>query len=139
MINIPHVDYSAVAIGAGFCQAISVMIYGLLFGQEWLDALKKDKGGQWVNRDPQSGTSGLLLLHLCKAWTTGFLLNLTQATTMSQALQLGGVLYLGMVVPSVTSELIFEKRPIEVLRFKYLTGFVSTVLLSCLLFGLGTA
>ncbi|KAG0356102.1 hypothetical protein BGZ54_000845, partial [Gamsiella multidivaricata] len=103
-----------------------------------------DKNGDhWMQKDPKASLPGLFLkeflLSLCKAWTTGLLLNLTQAGTILQAAQLGAFLFFGTVAPAITSEYLWEKRGMDLLRFKYLSGFVSTVLLSVLMNSLGTA
>ncbi|KAF9577568.1 hypothetical protein BGW38_007134, partial [Lunasporangiospora selenospora] len=73
------------------------------------------------------------------SWFTGLLLNLTQARTVSQAAQLGAFLYFGVLVPSVISEAMWEKRSCDLQKFKLLSGFSSTVLLACAMHWWGTA
>ncbi|KAI1319791.1 hypothetical protein EDD11_003176 [Mortierella claussenii] len=74
-----------------------------------------------------------------QSWVTGLLLNLTQAQTVSQAAQLGAFMFVGAIVPTVTSEVMWEKRSMDLQRFKYLSGFLSTVFLACVLHSIGTA
>ncbi|KAF8923609.1 hypothetical protein EDD21DRAFT_440602 [Dissophora ornata] len=145
MIHVPHVDYTAVVAGAAFNQVIAAIIYGPLFGRQWLAAMKKDRNGdQWMGKHAsKSFPPGLFfyefLLNLCKAWVTGLFLNLTQAQTMSQAAQLGTLLFVGIIFTTVTSELMWEKRTMDLQWFKYMSGFVSTVLMCCVMHIVGTA
>ncbi|KAG0263764.1 hypothetical protein BG011_008090 [Mortierella polycephala] len=141
MIHIPNVALPAVIAGALFNQVVGVVIYSG-FSETWLAAMKKDK-----NRDAWTENSSnlnmLLLqelfLNFSKAWVTGLFLNLTQARTASQALQLGMFLFGGVVVPTVTSEILWENRSMDLQRFKYISGFSSTVLLAYVMFSIGTA
>ncbi|KAF9116676.1 hypothetical protein BGX27_000058 [Mortierella sp. AM989] len=175
MIHIPHVDYIAVASGAVFIQFFQAILYGPVFGKQWLAAMVKDKNGdQWMtasrrcfmgikdnkenkeNKDKKDKNenkdsnkecqkselptlfTGEFILNLIKAWTTGLLLNLTQARTVTQAAQLGAFLFFGAIVPTVTSEYLWEKRGMDLQRFKYMSGFASTVVLACLMHAIGT-
>ncbi|KAG0239036.1 hypothetical protein BGX31_003100 [Mortierella sp. GBA43] len=143
MIHIPHVAGGAVR--ALHNQVFGALIYGPLFGHVWLEAMNKDKGGEsWTGgKSSQDQMPALMLkefaLNLGKAWFTGLLLNLTQARTMSQAAQLGAFLFLGTLAPAIASETMWEKRPIDLQKFKLLSGFCSTVLLACTLHWWGTA
>ncbi|KAF9182968.1 hypothetical protein BGZ51_004339 [Haplosporangium sp. Z 767] len=104
--------------------------------------MKKDKNGDtWMEKSSNVSTLLVkeLFLNFSKACVTGLLLNLTQARTASQAVQLGMFLFGGVVVPTVTSEILWESRSMDLQRFKYISGFSSTVLLSYLMFSLGTA
>ncbi|KAF9438862.1 hypothetical protein BGZ76_003887 [Entomortierella beljakovae] len=148
MIYIPHVSYMAVAAGAFFVQFTSALVYGPLFGKYWLIAMIKDKNGDhWMNkgadckdmrRDIAPLIFGELALNIIRAWTTGLLLNLTQARSISQAAQLGAFLYFGAVFPSVTSEVLWEKRGLDLQRFKYFTGLTSTIVMACIMQSIGT-
>ncbi|KAG0052158.1 hypothetical protein BGZ83_002931 [Gryganskiella cystojenkinii] len=144
MIHIPFVNGGAVVVGALYNQLAGALVYGPLFGQIWLDAMNKDKGGKsWMgDEDPKAHLPVMLLkefvLNAGKAWFTGLLLNLTQARTISQAAQLGAFLYFGVIVPFVTSESMWEKRPCDLQKFKYLSGFSSTILLACVMHWWGT-
>ncbi|KAF9425855.1 Mannose-6-phosphate isomerase [Podila epigama] len=79
-----------------------------------------------------------ILVSLMKAWFTGLLLNLTQAHTVSQAAQLGAFLLLGVLVPAVINDALWEKRPKELQLIKILNGFITTVVLACLMHLIGT-
>ncbi|KAF8934972.1 hypothetical protein EDD21DRAFT_192685 [Dissophora ornata] len=144
MIHIPYVAGGSVVLGALYNQVTGALVYGPLFGKVWLDAMNKDKGGEgWMGKDaPKNHMPVLLLkeffLNLGKSWFTGLLLNLTQARTMSQAAQLGAFLFFGVLVPSIASETMWEKRPIDVQKFKLLSGLSSTVVLACLMHWWGT-
>ncbi|KAG0324175.1 hypothetical protein BGZ99_002138 [Dissophora globulifera] len=145
MIHIPYVAGGSVLLGALYNQCAGALVYGPLFGNVWINAMNKDKGGAgWTGPDSPKDRMPVLLLkefvmNLGKAWFTGLLLNLTQAHTVSQAAQLGFFLYLGILVPSIVSEAMWEKRPLDLQKFKLLSGFSSTVLLSCLMHWWGTA
>ncbi|KAF9188727.1 hypothetical protein BGZ51_008956 [Haplosporangium sp. Z 767] len=145
MIHIPYVAGGSVVLGAFFNQISGMLVYGPLFGKVWETAMIKDKGGEglkasYSNRN-QRPTLLLkeFVLNLGKSWATGLLLNLTQARTMSQASQLGAFLYFGVLVPTVLSETMWEKRPCDLQKFKLLSGFNSTILLACLMHWWGTA
>ncbi|KAF9316694.1 hypothetical protein BG000_000257 [Podila horticola] len=145
MIHIPHVAGGAVLLGALYNQVSGALVYGPLFGQVWLDAMNKDKGGEgWMGDTPPKDQMPVLLLkefvlNLGKSWFTGLLLNLTQARSISQAAQLGAFLYFGTLVPAVISESLWEKRPNDLQKFKLLSGFSSTILLACVMHWWGTA
>ncbi|KAF9364775.1 hypothetical protein BGX34_000445 [Mortierella sp. NVP85] len=145
MIHVPHVAAGAVILGGLHNQLSGTLVYGPLFGHVWLAAMNKDKGGDgWMEKQSAKEQMTPLLgkeflLNLGKAWFTGLLLNLTQARTMSQAAQLGAFLYLGVLVPTVASETMWEKRPVDLQKFKLLSGFCSTVLLACVMHWWGTA
>ncbi|KAF9083741.1 hypothetical protein BGX29_002032 [Mortierella sp. GBA35] len=145
MLHIPYVAGGSVLLGALYNQLSGALVYGPLFGQVWLDAMNKDKGGDaWMSKEENKNQMPVLFvkeffLNLGKAWVTGLLLNLTQARTMSQAAQLGAFLYFGVQVPSILSESMWEKRPCDLQKFKLLSGFSSTILLACLMHWWGTA
>ncbi|GJJ76764.1 hypothetical protein EMPS_09123 [Entomortierella parvispora] len=145
MIHIPFVNGGSVFIGALYNQLSGALVYGPLFGNVWLEAMNKDKGGEgWEGSDDcQKRVPVMLLkefvLNAGKAWFTGLLLNLTQARTMSQAAQLGAFLYFGVLVPSIISESMWEQRPCDLQKFKFVSGFSSTILLACVLHWWGTA
>ncbi|KAG0262932.1 hypothetical protein BG011_009528 [Mortierella polycephala] len=136
---------SDLVLGAFFNQISGALVYGPLFGKVWRAAMNKDKGGEgWMAEcSDNNRTPALLLkefvLNMGKSWATGLLLNLTQARTMSQASQLGAFLYFGVLVPSILSETMWEKRPCDLQKFKLLCGFNSTILLACLMHWWGTA
>ncbi|KAI1318059.1 hypothetical protein EDD11_007293 [Mortierella claussenii] len=141
-----HGIYNSITVLGGLYNQLSgAFVYGPLFGQVWLDAMSKDKGSDgWNRQDNYKDNMPVLLLkefvmNLSKSWFTGLLLNLTQARTMSQAAQLGAFLYFGILVPSILSEAMWEKRPCDLQKFKLLSGFSSTVLLACLMHWWGTA
>ncbi|KAF9999326.1 hypothetical protein BGZ65_005310, partial [Modicella reniformis] len=145
MFHVPHVSVGSVILGALHNQMSGALVYGPLFGHVWLAAMNKDKGGEaWMSDDARKNHMQSLLLqefalNLAKSWFTGLLLNLTQARTMSQAAQLGAFLYIGVLLPSVASETMWEKRPVDLQKFKLLSGFCSTVLLACMMHWWGTA
>ncbi|KAF9899740.1 hypothetical protein EC991_008358 [Linnemannia zychae] len=143
MLHIPYVAGGSVLLGALYNQLSGAFVYGPIFGKVWLDAMNKDKGGEaWQAKDKQELPVLLVkefFFNLGKAWVTGLLLNLTQARTVSQAAQLGAFLYFGVLVPSILSESMWEKRPCDLQKFKFLSGFSSTVLLSIIMHWWGTA
>ncbi|KAF9933412.1 hypothetical protein BGZ67_004302 [Mortierella alpina] len=145
MLHIPYVAGGSVLLGAVYNQISGALVYGPLFGQVWLKAMNKDKGGDaWMQEGGCKDKLPVLLLsefflNLGKSWITGLLLNLTQARTMSQAFQLGAFLFFGVVVPNVISESMWEKRPCDLQKFKLLSGFSSTIVLACLMHWWGTA
>ncbi|KAK3808221.1 MAG: hypothetical protein JOS17DRAFT_765915 [Linnemannia elongata] len=144
MLHVPYVAGGSVLIGALYNQMSGAFVYGPMFGQVWLDAMNKDKGGDsWMDKNSKDNMPVLMVkeffLGLGRAWVTGLLLNLTQARTMSQAAQLGAFLYFGVQVPSIVSEAMWEKRPYDLQKFKLLSTFSSTVLLSCVMHWWGTA
>ncbi|KAF9432985.1 hypothetical protein BGZ76_010029 [Entomortierella beljakovae] len=144
MLHIPHVAGGAVLLGAVYNQVAGALVYGPLFGKVWLDAMNEDKGrDNWITQSSKDSMHVYLIkefaMNLGKSWVTGLLLNLTQAHSTAQAAQLGAFLYFGVLVPSIASETMWEKRPIDLQKFKLLSGFSSTVLLTCLLHWWGTA
>ncbi|KAF9209957.1 hypothetical protein BGZ49_009233 [Haplosporangium sp. Z 27] len=132
-------------LGALYNQVTGALVYGPLFGKVWVEAMKKDKGGEhWTGEKSSRDRAPALLLkefalNLAKSWVTGLLLNLTQAQTTSQAAQLGAFLFFGILAPSIASEAMWEKRPVDLQKFKLLSGFSNTVLLACIMHWWGTA
>ncbi|GJJ73477.1 hypothetical protein EMPS_05835 [Entomortierella parvispora] len=145
MIHVPFVNLPAVLAGSSFIQFVAAAIYGPLFGQAWLNAMKTDRGDDhWTTKDPKNNDYVQLFftdfaINIGRAWITGLLLNLTQAQTVSHAAQLGLFLFLGTYLPVVTSELMWEKRSFALQKYKIMIGFSSTVVLSCLMHAIGTA
>ncbi|KAF9125285.1 hypothetical protein BGW39_007522 [Mortierella sp. 14UC] len=145
MIHIPYVAGGSVLLGALYNQLSGAFVYGPMFGKVWVEAMNKDKGGEaWQQEAKDKQDLPILLVkefffNFGKAWVTGLLLNLTQARTVSQAAQLGAFLYFGVLVPTILSESMWEKRPYDLQKFKFLSGFSSTVLLSIIMHSWGTA
>ncbi|ORZ14980.1 hypothetical protein BCR41DRAFT_386808 [Lobosporangium transversale] len=146
MIHIPHVAFTAVAVGTLFCQFVQGIAYNVLFNQMWVAAMKRERNGDsWMKKDKEESAEFWsfflyeMILNLIRTWITGLLLNLTQAQTISQAAQLGAFLFVGVTVPLVTSETMWEKRESDIQLIRYLTAFFSTVFLSCVLHLIGTA
>ncbi|KAF9926213.1 hypothetical protein FBU30_004172 [Linnemannia zychae] len=144
MLHIPYVAPGAYLLGAFYNQLSGALIYGPLFGKVWVDAMNRDKGSEsWMDKDKKQELPVLLIkeffLNLSKAWVTGLLLNLTQARTCSQAAQLGAFLFFGVQFPSIISESMWEKRPCDLQKFKALSAFSNTVILSLIMHWWGTA
>ncbi|KAF9976415.1 hypothetical protein BGZ73_008617 [Actinomortierella ambigua] len=147
MIHVPYVAPGAVVLGGIFTQVSGALIYGPLFGNVWLEAMKKDKGNtKWMNPNKEEGQKQMwknigidFVFSLVRSWCIGLLLNLTQARTCSQAFQLGSFLYVGVVLPMVISESNWESRPCDLQKFKFANGFLCTVVSTVLLHWWGTA
>ncbi|KAG0052574.1 hypothetical protein BGZ83_002399 [Gryganskiella cystojenkinii] len=140
----PHVGLPAVLAGAVFNEVIAFTIF-TVFSDAWITALKTDHGAgeHWKAKDGKSADFYRLIamdfgMNVGRAWITGLLLNLTQAKTLHQAFQLGTFLYLGTLCPQIASELLWEKRNVNLQQFKFLTGFFNTVIVTCMMHAIGT-
>ncbi|KAF9985138.1 hypothetical protein BGZ65_011633, partial [Modicella reniformis] len=51
-----------------------------------------------------------------------------------QAVQLGAVIFAGVLAPQAASERLWEKRPLNLQRVKLLDGLSSTVAMTCIVY-----
>ncbi|KAF9584550.1 hypothetical protein BGW38_006058 [Lunasporangiospora selenospora] len=106
--------------------------------------MNQDKGGDWwLSKDRSEINVPVMLAKeflggLTRAWCTGLLLNLTQVNTISQAAQLGFFLYFAVLVPTVVSDNIWEKRSMQLLKFKLMASLSNIVVMACIMHLVGT-
>ncbi|CAG8593566.1 4884_t:CDS:2 [Paraglomus brasilianum] len=130
----------AVAVGSVTRFIAGGTIYGPLFGERWMAAMKEDKGTEkWKQQEccPKWNLAIELLTSILQAYVTGILLNVTRAQDYNEAAFLGLILFSGWVVPYAVSEQIWEGRPFLLAKLKFLKGFLDTVGLSVLMYAIG--
>ncbi|CAG8668617.1 6417_t:CDS:2, partial [Dentiscutata heterogama] len=132
-----QVSWTTILVGALVQYVAGTLIYGPLFGKDWLGAMNKDKGNErWFpkNENIRYRFFGAFFLGAAESYVYGVLLNLTGAKTYLHAFQLGLIIFLGCFTPMIASESLWEIRPLTLIKIKAIRAAISTIGVTLTLF-----
>merc|ERR1712080_807101 len=139
---LPPVKPSAVALGTVYNHAISLAVLGPVFGDTYRQAQAANSKEEFFKSKEAAsaaaawGTS--LVGSAVQAYGVGALINATGTLTYKGAAYLGSLIFFASAAPSVVSQVLTEKRPLDTIAVGALARAMETVGLSMFLTYWGT-
>jgi len=139
---LPPVKPSAIALGTVFNHAVSLAILAPVFGDTYRSAKAADSKEEFFKSREAStaaATYGSSLLgSAIQSYGVGALINATGTLTYKGAAYLGGLIFFASAAPSILSQVLMEKRPLDTVAVGALGRVMETVGLSLFLTWWGT-
>lgn len=139
---LPPVRPSAIALGTFFNHAISLAVLGPVFGNTYRQAQAANSKEEFF-KSKEAATAAAswgssLLGSAIQSYGVGALLNATGTLTYKGAAYMGSLIFMASTAPSIISQVVTEKRPLDTVAVSALARIFETVGLSMFLTYWGT-
>ncbi|OCK94033.1 DUF1761-domain-containing protein [Cenococcum geophilum 1.58] len=139
---LPPVKPSAIALGTFFNHAISLAVLGPVFGNTYRQAQAANSKEEFF-KSKEAATAAAswgssLLGSAIQSYGVGALLNATGTLTYKGAAYMGSLIFMASTAPSIISQVVTEKRPLDTIAVSALARIFETVGLSMFLTYWGT-
>jgi len=139
---LPPVKPSAIAFGTLFNHAISLAVLGPVFGNTYRQAQAANSKEEFF-KSKEAATAAAswgssLLGSAIQSYGVGALLNATGTLTYKGAAYMGTLIFMASTAPSIISQVVTEKRPLDTVAVSALARIFETVGLSMFLTYWGT-
>lgn len=139
---LPPVKPSAIALGTFFNHAVSLAVLGPVFGDTYRQAQAANSKEEFF-KSKEAATAAAswgssLLGSAIQSYGVGALLNATGTLTYKGAAYMGSLIFMASTAPSIISQVITEKRPLDTIAVSALARIFETVGLSMFLIYWGT-
>lgn len=139
---LPPVKPSAIALGTFFNHAISLAVLGPVFGSTYRQAQAANSKEEFF-KSKEAATAAAswgssLLGSAIQSYGVGALLNATGTLTYKGAAYMGSLIFMASTAPSIISQVVTEKRPLDTIAVNALARIFETVGLSMFLAYWGT-
>ncbi|KAF2441662.1 DUF1761-domain-containing protein [Karstenula rhodostoma CBS 690.94] len=139
---LPPVKPSAIALGTAFNHAVSLAVLGPVFGDSYRRAQAANSKEEFFNSKEAATAAASwgssLAGSAIQAYGVGALINATGTLTYKGAAYLGSLIFFASAAPSVVSQVLTEKRPLDTIAVGALARVFETVGLSLFLTYWGT-
>lgn len=139
---LPPVKPSAIALGTAFNHAISLAVLGPVFGDTYRRAQQANTKEEFF-KSKEAATAAAtwgssLAGSAIQTYGVGALINATGTLTYKGAAYLGSLIFMATAAPSIVSQFVTEKRPLDTVAVGALARVLETVGLSMFLTYWGT-
>jgi len=139
---LPPVKPSAIALGTAFNHAVSLAVLGPVFGDAYRRAQEANSKEEFF-KSKESATAATtwgssLVGSAVQAYGVGALINATGTLTYKGAAYLGSLIFFASSAPSIISQVLTEKRPLDTIAVGAVARVFETVGLSLFLTYWGT-
>jgi len=139
---LPPVKPSAIALGTVFNHAVSLAILAPVFGDTYHRAQAANSKEEFI-KSKEAATAAAtwgssLVGSALQSYGVGALINATGTLTYKGAAYLGGLIFLASSAPSIVSQVLTEKRPLDTIAVGALGRVFETIGLSLFLTYWGT-
>jgi len=139
---LPPVKPSAIALGTFFNHAVSLAVLGPVFGDTYRQAQAANSKEEFF-KSKEAATAAAswgssLLGSAIQSYGVGALLNATGTMTYKGAAYMGSLIFMASTAPSIISQVVTEKRPLDTVAVSALAHIFETVGLSMFLTYWGT-
>jgi len=139
---LPPVKPSAIALGTAFNHAVSLAVLGPVFGDTYRRAQAANSKEEFF-RSKEAATAAAswgssVVGSAIQSYGVGALLNATGTLTYKGAAYMGSLIFFASAAPSIVSQLLTEKRPLDTVAVGAVARVFETVGLSLFLTYWGT-
>jgi len=139
---LPPVKPSAIALGTVFNHAISLAVLAPVFGETYHRAKAADSKEEFF-KSREAATAAAtwgssVVGSALQTYGVGALINATGTLTYKGAAYLGRLIFLASAAPSIVSQVVTEKRPMDTIAVSAVARVAETVGLSLFLTWWGT-
>lgn len=139
---LPPVKPSAIALGTLFNHTVSLAVLGPVFGDTYRQAQAANSKEEFF-KSKEAATAAAswgssLLGSAIQSYGVGALLNATGTLTYKGAAYMGSLIFMASAAPSIISQVVTEKRPLDTVAVSALAHIFETVGLSMFLTFWGT-
>jgi len=139
---LPPVKPSAIALGTAFNHVVSLAVLAPVFGETYRRAKAADTKEEFL-RSREAATAAAtwgasLTGAALQSYGVGALINATGTLTYKGAAYLGALIFFASAAPSIVSQVLTEKRPLDTIVVGALARIMETVGLSMFLTYWGT-
>lgn len=139
---LPPVKPSAIALGTVFNHVVSMAVLAPVFGDTYNRAKAADSKEEFF-KSREAATAATtwgssLVGSALQSYGVGALINATGTLTYKGAAYLGGLIFLASAAPSIVSQTLTEKRPVDTIAVGALARVFETIGLSLFLTYWGT-
>ncbi len=139
---LPPVKPSAIALGTAFNHAISLAVLGPVFGDAYRRAQEANSKEEYF-KSKEAATAAAswgssLVGSAIQSYGVGALINATGTLTYKGAAYLGSLIFFASSAPSIVSQVLTEKRPLDTIAVGAVARVLETVGLSLFLTYWGT-
>jgi len=139
---LPTVKPSAIALGTAFNHAVSLAVLGPVFGETYRRAQQANSKEEFF-RSKEAATAAAswgssVVGSAIQSYGVGALLNATGTLTYKGAAYMGSLIFFASSAPSIVSQLLTEKRPLDTVAVGAVARVFETVGLSLFLTYWGT-
>merc|ERR1712226_556729 len=139
---LPPVKPSAIALGTAFNHAVSFAVLGPVFGDAYRRAQQANSKEEYFHSKEAATAAASwgssILGSGIQAYGVGALINATGTLTYKGAAYLGSLIFFASAAPSIVSQVLTEKRPMDTIAVGALARALETVGLSMFLTYWGT-
>ncbi|KAJ4294445.1 hypothetical protein N0V90_008135 [Kalmusia sp. IMI 367209] len=139
---LPPVKPSAIALGTAFNHAVSLAVLGPVFGETYRRAQAANSKEEFFNSKEAATAAASwgssLVGSAIQAYGVGALINATGTLTYKGAAYLGSLIFFASAAPSIVSQIVTEKRPLDTVAVGGVARVFETVGLSLFLTYWGT-
>jgi len=139
---LPPVKPSAIALGTVFNHVVSLAVLSPVFGETYHRAKASDSKEEFF-KSREAATAAAtwgssLAGSALQSYGVGALINATGTLTYKGAAYLGGLIFLASAAPTLVSQIVTEKRPVDTIVVTALGRVAETIGLSLFLTYWGT-
>ncbi|OCL04015.1 DUF1761-domain-containing protein [Glonium stellatum] len=139
---LPPVKPSAIALGTIFNHAISLAVLGPVFGDTYRQAQAANSKEEFF-KSKEAATAAAswgssLVGSAVQSYGVGALINATGTMTYKGAAYMGSLIFMASAAPSIVSQIVTEKRPLDTIAVSALARVFETIGLSMFLTYWGT-
>ncbi|KAA8908916.1 hypothetical protein TRICI_004729 [Trichomonascus ciferrii] len=124
-------DYSAIAIGTAFSHVNSFIVTAPVIGAACKKAREADTKEEFLKSKEAAGAlcvnTNSLVTSALRSYAVAVLLNKTGASNLCAATCVGGLVFTISALPSILTNAIVEKRPLDSVLAKTLEAAIDTV------------
>ncbi|RAR04509.1 DUF1761-domain-containing protein [Stemphylium lycopersici] len=140
--DLPPVKPSAIALGTAFNHAVSLAVLGPVFGDAYRRAQQANSKEEYFHSKEAATAAASygssILGSGIQAYGVGALINATGTLTYKGAAYLGSLIFFASAAPSIVSQIVTEKRPVDTIAIGAVARVLETVGLSMFLTYWGT-
>jgi len=139
---LPPVKPSAIALGTVFNHVVSLAVLTPVFGETYHRAQAANSKEEFF-KSREASTAAMtwgssLLGSAIQSYGVGALINATGTLTYKGSAYLGGLIFMASAAPSIVSQVLTEKRPVDTIAIGALARAMETIGLSMFLTYWGT-
>ncbi len=129
-------EYLAILLSAVASMIVGSLWYGPLFGKTWIKLAGFTKEqiaeGKKMNMTPYYFTA--FIMSLLTAYVLNWLISSLAISSLSGALTLGALIWLGFYVTTLSSSVIWEGKPLKLFILNISYGLVIFLIISAIIF-----
>ncbi|KAF1358342.1 DUF1761-domain-containing protein [Lizonia empirigonia] len=139
---LPPVKPSAIALGTAFNHAVSLAVLGPVFGDAYRRAQQANSKEEYFHSKEAATAAATwgssIVGSAVQSYGVGALINATGTLTYKGAAYLGSLIFFASAAPSIVSQVLTEKRPLDTIAIGAVARVLETVGLSLFLTYWGT-